>query len=301
MPASGHSATDSGLPRSTRPKGTGLLAFSDFRESPTPRRIFGSPARREKNDGSPRAARLPARAARFFVSMTTIIDYGIGNLRSLEKAFAAAGVAVERTGDPARIGRAERLVLPGVGAFGACAAELRQRGLADVVTERARAGVPLLGVCVGMQLLFEASEERTGADGRPHAGLGLLPGRVVRFDGALADADGARLKVPHMGWNRLRRRAAHPVLGGAEPHVYFVHSYHAAPAVARDVLATVSYGAEVPAVVGRANVVGVQFHPEKSAGAGLAMLRQFAAWTPAPVDGASERQLSVTDAPTTVH
>jgi glutamine amidotransferase len=214
--------------------------------------------------------------------MTTIIDYGIGNLRSLNKALAAAGVAAERTGDPERIGRAERLVLPGVGAFGACADALRQRGLADLVAERARAGVPLLGVCVGMQLLFEASEERPGPDGRPHAGLGLLPGRVVRFRPGLSDAAGARLKVPHMGWNRLHRQAAHPVLGeGALPYVYFVHSYHAAPAAASDVLATVAYGAEVPAVVGRGNVVGVQFHPEKSAGAGLAMLRRFAVWTPA--------------------
>ena len=211
--------------------------------------------------------------------MTTIIDYGIGNLRSLAKAFAAAGVAAKRTGDPDRVAAAERLVLPGVGAFGACADELRQRGLADVVVERARAGVPLLGVCVGMQLLFEASDER----GR-HAGLGLLPGRVVRFAPALADADGQRLKVPHMGWNRLDVARPHAVLDGAEADwVYFVHSYHAAPAEPSDVLATARYGADVPAVVGRGNVVGVQFHPEKSAGAGLAMLRRFAAWTPRPV------------------
>ncbi len=215
--------------------------------------------------------------------MTTIIDYGIGNLRSLAKAFAAAGVAAERTGDPDRIAAAERLVLPGVGAFGACADALAARGLTDAVRERARAGVPLLGVCVGMQLLFEASDERPGADGRPHAGLGLLPGRVVRFDPALADADGRRLKVPHMGWNRLRPTRPHPVLGDADGDwVYFVHSYHAAPAEPADVLATVGYGGDVPAVVGRKTVVGVQFHPEKSARAGLAMLRRFASWTPTP-------------------
>ena len=225
--------------------------------------------------------------------MTRIIDYGIGNLRSLAKAFEAAGVPVERTDDHDRLRDAERLVLPGVGAFGACAAELERRGLADLVRERAAAGVPLLGVCVGMQLLFDASEERPRPDGTAHAGLGLLPGRVVRFDGRggaraggldAGGAAGRRLKVPHMGWNRLRRRAEHPVLGdGALPYVYFVHSYHARPARASDVLATVDYGGAVPAVVGRDNVVGVQFHPEKSAEGGLAMLRRFAAWTPAPV------------------
>lgn len=218
--------------------------------------------------------------ARYFGAMTTIIDYGIGNLRSLHKAFAAAGVEAVRTDDPARIAEAERLVLPGVGAFGACASELQRRGLGDLVLERVEAGVPLLGVCVGMQLLFEGSEER-GA----HEGLGLLPGRVVRFRDGRLGADGERLKVPHMGWNRLHREADHPVLGeeAALPYVYFVHSYHAAPTEPSDVLASVAYGERVPAVVGRGTIVGVQFHPEKSAGAGLAMLRRFAAWTPAAV------------------
>ena len=218
--------------------------------------------------------------------MTRIIDYGIGNLRSLAKAFGAAGVPVERTDDAGALREAERLVLPGVGAFGACADELERRGLADLVRERAEAGVPLLGVCVGMQLLFDASEERPGADGREHAGLGLLPGRVVRIDGRGGAAEGGagRLKVPHMGWNRLRRVSGHPVLGdGPLPYAYFVHSYRARPARPADVLATVDYGGDVPAVVGRDNVVGVQFHPEKSAEGGLAMLRRFAAWEPAPV------------------
>ena len=209
--------------------------------------------------------------------MTTIIDYGIGNLRSLAKAFAAAGVAVRRSGDPEAVARSERLVLPGVGAFGACADELARRGLADVVRQRAADGVPLLGVCVGMQLLFESSDER-GA----HAGLGLLPGAVSRFPPDLAGPDGRRLKVPHMGWNRLEARAAHPVLGDGGAWVYFVHSYRAAPAEPADVLATADYGGPVPAVVGRANVVGVQFHPEKSARAGQALLRRFSDWRPEP-------------------
>ncbi|MDT0632724.1 imidazole glycerol phosphate synthase subunit HisH [Rubrivirga sp. S365] len=219
--------------------------------------------------------------------MTRIIDYGIGNLRSLAKAFEAAGVPVERTDDADALRDAERLVLPGVGAFGACADALAARGLDRLVRERAAAGVPVLGVCVGMQLLFDASEERPHADGTEHAGLGLLPGRVVRFDGrggADGRGGGRRLKVPHMGWNRLHRQAAHPVLGqGTLPHVYFVHSYHARPARASDVLATVDYGGPVPAVVGRGSLVGVQFHPEKSADGGLALLRRFAEWAPAPV------------------
>ena len=207
--------------------------------------------------------------------MLTIVDYDIGNVRSLAKAFEAAGTAPRRTDDPEAIAEADRLVLPGVGAFGACARALRARGLFDLVAERARAGVPLLGVCVGMQLLFDVSEERG-----EHAGLGLLPGRVVRFAEA-AGADGRPLKVPHMGWNRLRPTADHPVVDGRAEHVYFVHSFHARPADPGDVLATVDYGGPVPAVVGRGNVVGVQFHPEKSHAAGLALLRRFAAWQPA--------------------
>lgn len=208
--------------------------------------------------------------------MLTIIDYDIGNVRSLAKAFEAAGTLPLRTDEPEAIAAADRLVLPGVGAFGACAAALRARGLFELVADRARAGVPLLGVCVGMQILFEASEERG-----LHDGLALLPGRVVRF-AERTDADGRALKVPHMGWNRLSPLANHPVVDGRADHVYFVHSYHASPTNSDDVLATVSYGIDVPAIVGRRNIIGVQFHPEKSHTAGLALLRRFAAWTPAP-------------------
>lgn len=206
--------------------------------------------------------------------MVTIVDYDIGNVRSLAKAFEAAGTQPLRTDAPEAIAEADRLVLPGVGAFGACAAALRERGLFELVADRARAGVPLLGVCVGMQLLFEVSEERG-----EHDGLALLPGRVVRF-GDAADVDGRPLKVPHMGWNRLLPQREHPIVDGRADHVYFVHSYHASPTRPEDVLATVSYGTEVPAIVGRGNVVGVQFHPEKSHTAGLALLRRFAAWEP---------------------
>ncbi len=213
--------------------------------------------------------------------MTTIIDYGIGNLRSLAKAFAAAGVEAERTDDPARIEAAERLVLPGVGAFQACADTIRERGLWDLVLDRANAGVPLMGVCVGMQLLFESSSESTGLEDAE--GLGLLSGRVVKFADDL-EGEGRRLKVPHMGWNELVGHRSHDVLPPTESAwAYFVHSYHAAPADPATVLATVDYGIEVPAVVGRGTVVGAQFHPEKSGRVGLEMLRRFAAWSPSPV------------------
>lgn len=201
-----------------------------------------------------------------------IIDYGIGNLRSIEKAFEHVGVQVTRTDDPDTIAGAERLVLPGVGAFGACIGELRRRGLEAPIREAVGRGTPLLGVCVGLQLLFEESEE-----GGRHEGLGLLPGRVIRFPHARPD--GAPLKVPHMGWNTAHATRSSPLLDGLgdEPYFYFVHSYHARPARAYDVLATTTYGAAVPAMVQRDNVFGVQFHPEKSQRHGLQLLANFAA------------------------
>ncbi len=205
--------------------------------------------------------------------MTVLLDYGIGNLRSLERAFARAGVPVVRSGSVADARAAERLVLPGVGAFGACAAALAATGLGDVVRERAAAGVPLLGVCVGMQLLFEHSDEGDAS------GLGLLPGRVVRFAADVPGPDGRALKVPHMGWNALEARRPHPTIDalGPEPFVYFVHSFHAVPDDPSDVVAVADYGGPVPAVVARGNVAGVQFHPEKSGPVGLGILRGWMA------------------------
>jgi glutamine amidotransferase len=165
--------------------------------------------------------------------------------------------------DPAVLEAADALVLPGDGAFGATMDEVRRRGLVPPLMDAARAGTPLLGICIGMQLLFEESEEH----GR-HDGLGLLPGRVRRFEGPLP--------VPHMGWNRLRRRQAHPLLDGLEDgaHVYFVHSYYC-DGPDDVVLASSDYGREFAAVVGRGNVLGVQFHPEKSQAVGLAMVGNF--------------------------
>ncbi len=205
--------------------------------------------------------------------MTTIIDYGIGNLRSIEKAFETVGATVHRTDDPAAIVEAERLVLPGVGAFRACIDEIRRRDLEGPIHDAIGRGVPFLGVCVGMQLLFE-----TGYEKGEHEGLGVLPGHVAHFretDAGMPD----ELTVPHMGWNAIEPTRDHPLLDelGATPYVYFVHSYHPVADDADDVLTTTSYGHTFPSVVQRDNVFGVQFHPEKSQAAGLGLLDNFAA------------------------
>lgn len=203
--------------------------------------------------------------------MVTIIDYGIGNLRSLEKAFQAVGVEVLRTDDPERVREATRLVLPGVGAFGACIAEIRRRGLEQAILEAVNRGTPLLGVCAGLQLLFEESEEHGH-----HRGLGLLPGRVIRFPETTPD--GQRLKIPHMGWNTITRHQVGGLLDGIPEGAffYFVHSYYAAATRPEDVLASSTYGIPFPAIVGRDRVFGVQFHPEKSQQYGLRILKNFA-------------------------
>jgi glutamine amidotransferase len=192
-----------------------------------------------------------------------IADYGIGNLGSVTKAFRHAGAEVVLTGDPDVLRAADALVLPGDGAFGATMEEVTRRGLVPVLRETVAAGKPLLGICIGMQLLFEESEEH----GR-HEGLGFLRGRVRRFD------DG--LPVPHMGWNRLHARRPHPLLDGLADgaYVYFVHSYFC-DAPDDVVIASSDYGRDFPAVVGRDNVLGVQFHPEKSQAVGLRMVASF--------------------------
>ncbi|PEN15224.1 imidazole glycerol phosphate synthase subunit HisH [Longibacter salinarum] len=205
--------------------------------------------------------------------MVTIVDYGIGNLRSVEKAFHAVGAEVLRTDDPDTIGQAERLVLPGVGAFGACINEIRSREVEEAIHHAIDGGVPFLGVCVGMQLLFQE-----GLEHGTHRGLGLLPGQVVHFHKAENGA-AANLKVPHMGWNVLTPTRSSRLLDGldegGEPYVYFVHSYHAVADDEADVLATSTYGHTFPAVVQRDNVFGVQFHPEKSQYHGLRILENF--------------------------
>jgi imidazole glycerol-phosphate synthase subunit HisH len=200
--------------------------------------------------------------------MIVIIDYGMGNLRSVQKAIEAVGHEATITSDPEQVRRAGKVILPGVGAFRDAAAELRRTGLGEAICEVVRAGKPCLGVCLGLQLLFDASEE----DGE-HEGLGLMPGRVVRFPPAPG------LKIPHMGWNTLRVRKPAPLLKGleSEPSVYFVHSYHAVPEVPDDVAAESEHGRPFVAMVWRENLMACQFHPEKSQRVGLTMYANFAA------------------------
>ena len=200
-----------------------------------------------------------------------VVDYGMGNLRSVQKALEAVGAAVAVTRDPSRVRDARALVLPGVGAFGDCMANLDGYGLLDAVRDKALEGVPFLGICLGYQLLFEESEEF----GR-HEGLGVLKGRVVRFPPQLTEA-GERLKVPHMGWNRLRKAKDTAVLADVPDgsFVYFVHSYYPVPADP-DVVATMTrYGLDFASSVARARLFGCQFHPEKSQRVGLSILRGF--------------------------
>ena len=193
-----------------------------------------------------------------------IIDYGVGNLRSVEKAFAATGCEAIVTGDERELRAAERLVLPGVGAFGACMKALKERGFDRFVCDRVQEGTPLLGVCVGMQLLFEESEEFGST-----LGLGLLKGRVRRFDNDLV--------VPQVGWNRIHQTRPHALFEGVGDgsFCYFVHSFYCEPAEERVVVGETEYGGRYASVVADENVCGVQFHPEKSQDVGLRMLRNF--------------------------
>jgi imidazole glycerol-phosphate synthase subunit HisH len=212
-----------------------------------------------------------------------IIDYGSGNLRSaaksLERAAAAAGGGpVVVTDDPAAVRRADRVVLPGVGAFGDCRRGLYALpGMAEALEETViAAGRPFLGICVGMQLMATR-----GLEHGTHEGFGWIPGDVVALEPA--PQPDRPLKVPHMGWNLLQLRdKAHPLVAGfgSDPYVYFVHSFHLLPARQEHLLATVDYGGPVTALVGRDNLVGTQFHPEKSQAVGLRLLENFLRWRP---------------------
>lgn len=202
--------------------------------------------------------------------MIVIIDYGMGNLRSAQKGFEKAGHEAVISSDPGAFASASGVVLPGVGAFADCYAGLEERGFVDPVLEWIGAGNPLLGICVGMQLLFAFGEE-----GRGSRGLNVFDGRVVRFP----DPADTGLKVPHMGWNRLEPVPGHhsPILEnlGPESYVYFVHSYYASPTDRVIVSAEAEYGVRFPAVVGRDNVFATQFHPEKSQRVGIGILKAF--------------------------
>ena len=195
-----------------------------------------------------------------------LIDAGTGNLRSVQKALESVGATVERTDDPQKVSSGKKVVLPGVGAFGDFMAGLRVRGLEDAVKEVVSRGRPLLGICVGMQVLFELGEEMG-----EHTGLGLLAGKVVRFDDSLL------MKIPHTGWNQVRVKKEavlfDQIKDGA--YVYFNHSYYCQAQDYSDVIAEVDYGIRYACAVRRENIFGVQFHPEKSQTVGLQILKNF--------------------------
>ena len=197
--------------------------------------------------------------------MIAIIDYGMGNLRSAQKAFEFIGQQAEITSDPSVLRRAERIVLPGVGAFGAAIARLRETGLDAVAREEARRGKPLLGICLGMQLLFRSSTE-----GGLHEGLSLIDGRIGLFDVAE--------RIPHVGWNQVDARNGCPLLRGIDgEYFYFVHSYCAAGSDAPYTGGVTEYGKPFTSLAFSGNVYGAQFHPEKSGDAGMELLKNFVA------------------------
>ena len=193
----------------------------------------------------------------------TIIDYGMGNLYSVQNAFKAIGAEPIVTSDAEVIAQAEKILLPGVGAFGDCMENLHKSGLIPVIMESLQSGKPFLGICLGMQVLFEGSDEAPGVQG-----LGFFKGQVKYLP--------TKYKVPHMGWNKLELRSPLPLLNGAEgEYVYFVHSYHAEPADRSIITAVCDYGAELTASVGCGNVQAFQFHPEKSSRVGMQLLKNF--------------------------
>ncbi|MDM8519829.1 imidazole glycerol phosphate synthase subunit HisH [Anaerolineales bacterium HSG6] len=196
----------------------------------------------------------------------TIIDYGVGNFRNVQKAFQFVGATAEITDSIDVVNQAKILVLPGVGAFGDAMDNLRVRHLDTPVLNAVKAGKPLLGICVGLQLLFEKSEEMGH-----HTGLGILPGKIARFP------EGQNLTIPHMGWNQIETQQKHPIMAEIDEgdFAYFAHSYHAVPTNTADIIAQTEYGTYIPSVVGRNNVCAIQFHPEKSQQVGLQILKNF--------------------------
>ena len=195
-----------------------------------------------------------------------IIDYGVGNLRSVEKAFTSQGIDAIVTSDEQILRKADKLVLPGVGAFAACMDGLRKHNFDRLVIEAAQSGKPIIGLCVGLQMMFDEGHE-FGI----HKGLGLLPGKVVRFPEGI--------HVPHIGWNQVEFKQDHPIFRGLpeNPFFYFVHSYYCLPDDPTCILGETDYGQTYASICGRDNIVGVQFHPEKSQGMGLQLLKNFTA------------------------
>jgi imidazole glycerol-phosphate synthase subunit HisH len=196
-----------------------------------------------------------------------IVDYDAGNTLSVTRALEKVGAKVDLTPDPERVGAADAVVLPGVGAFGDCMRKLRERGMDEACREAFLSGKPFLGVCVALQVVFEGSEESPGV-----AGLGILEGEVVRFEGE-------GLKVPHIGWNEISLVREHPALNGLDGEAfYFVHSYYPMPEDTGDLIGETEYGPRFCSAAGRENLLAVQFHPEKSSRAGLKLYENFLAW-----------------------
>ena len=200
--------------------------------------------------------------------MIAIVDYGVGNLFSLRSSLKYIGEEAVVTGDAGELERAERIILPGVGAFADAAQKLRQTGLDEVIKEQAAKGKPIMGICLGMQLLFERSYEYG-----EHEGLGLIKGSVKPIEGVIP----AGLKIPHIGWNALIKKKEHPILKDVREGecVYFVHSFYAADCD-ESVIATAEYGAQLTAAAAQGSVIGCQFHPEKSGEVGMRILKAFA-------------------------
>ncbi|MBS1791689.1 MAG: imidazole glycerol phosphate synthase subunit HisH [Acidobacteria bacterium] len=194
-----------------------------------------------------------------------IIDYGVGNLRSVEKAFTSQGIDAVVTSDEKLLRSADKLVLPGVGAFKACMDGLKARGFDELVLDAAKAGKPIIGLCVGLQMMFDEGHE-FGI----HKGLGLMPGRVVKFPD--------KLRVPHIGWNQVEFKRDHAVFSElpSQTFFYFVHSFYVESADQNCVLGETDYGMRYASICGRGKILGVQFHPEKSQTAGLKLLKNFA-------------------------
>ncbi|MCB9488170.1 MAG: imidazole glycerol phosphate synthase subunit HisH [Deltaproteobacteria bacterium] len=206
------------------------------------------------------------------MSRVAVIDYGAGNLRSVAGALKHLGADFEVTSDPAKAAEAHAIILPGQGAFGDCMANLRKGGMNEVMKEAAASGKPFLGICIGLQIIFDSSEEFG-----EHEGLGILPGRNVRFSGADFEGTPPALKIPHMGWTRVHPVREHPLFAGIDDgaYFYFVHSFYPVPERDEDILATADHGGEFVCAAARDNVMAVQFHPEKSQDAGLRLLTNF--------------------------
>ena len=203
--------------------------------------------------------------------MITIVDYGMGNLRSVQKAFEHLGYSAEVTDDARKVEKAARLVLPGVGAFGDCIVNLQQGGFVEAIHAHIDSGRPFLGICLGLQVLFSSSEE-FGA----HTGLNIIPGRVEQFSTSMRE-NGEFLKIPHMGWNQIEIQRGCPLLRGVEngSYVYFVHSYRVVPDAEDVILTTTDYGVRFCSSIWHENVMATQFHPEKSQAVGLQILKNF--------------------------